>query len=958
MFIRRYTSDPGIEVLLEIESVNILDIEPSAPLTSVGSGTVMLVGEFEKGPYNEPTEVFGVTDIASTFGGFGYSYAGVVANNPCARSRNADAAVAAEYWNGNGMVALNGKKFSRLVIVRVDTSVGSVEFTRLASLLGNVQSTFALTTGQHVDMDIGGGPVVATFTGTPGIMTGIAFPGGGGLTGFVGGEWIEFCYDDATLAVNMKRVYFLAADQTPAQVAARINLYFGFTFCATILAGTGIELTGRQGGTGGRVDIVNANVAGTTVAVGLPQTATKGSETSNAVFPVALAPTDTFTGTVDGGAPATLTIAATNATIAGAGAGYAAGHPGDTVLLTINGFPPQIIDLGTVGAGQPAYIIAINAQLVGGHCEDNGAGQLRLVTDQKGSGAGGNITGFTGSAAADTGFGIAPFVNAGPNNVINVLSVTAAEMAGLLTATFVGGVAGSLGVAVGTTQVRWETNTGGIAPNGVQFTGGTGVAKVAGWDLAAHNGTAAIPATASGAGNVVNIAAVTVAEAHTIIHLASASVSVDVGAGGAIRISNTGTPATGTLHLEVTTTATAFGWPLLPTTATAVTGTAGTIPAGTRVRNVGAVEWVTCEDVTVTAASAGPYSVKVRHANDDGTGVAALTGTVTTVFDAIEIDNFSVSNPQPLSVALTENQLDTAYLTAFDATVDVNTVAHDVNTAYSARQSNAVRRKGRDNAQDASANGCYGRRFCMRPPFGTTRTVAKQATEPGIGAYRHERVIYCYPGASVYMPAIATRGVGGGVGFTADGFIDEGADGFMAMLCSLLPPEENPGQITDYLNAVSGLESSTNTLNWTIDDYTSFKANGIAALRMDAGTPEFQSGVTAVDPVAHPGQTRISRRRLADVLQDTMALRAKTYGKKLGTRARWSAMLGVFTDYLAGMQKAGRIEAFKVDGQKGNTAASWALGVRWVIAYVQTIASMDSIVLQAEIGESVDVTAV
>lgn len=734
-YIRRYTSDPGLEVLLEIESVNILDLEPEAPITSTGYGTVLLIGEFENGPFNTPTEVFGPTDIAQTFGGFGYVYNGVVANNVCARKRNADSAVAAEYWNGNGMVALNGKRFSRIILTRVDTSLGSVSFSRCASLLGNIQSTFSVSNGQTVVFDIGGGNVTATIVGTKATYAGGVFPGGGGNSGFVGGEWVDISYDGNATT----RVYFMSVDQTPTQVVARINLYVGYTM-ASVNAAPGVTLTGRQFGTGGQVKVIGSNVAGTLTAIG--------------------------------------------------------------------------------------------------------------------------------------------------------------------------------------------------------------------WAIT----------TAAGTGSAVNLAAMTVGELHTLVHAASASVYVDVGAGGAIRISNRGVPLTGTIQVDVTSTATAFGW-ATEVTASAAVGTAGVIPAGTRVQNAGANEWVTMEDVTViagtsSASGAGPYTVKVRAAVDDGTSTLAPVGTINVVYDAIAIDDFTVANGQPVVAALSEAAIDVLYQTAFDTTIDVSSVVREVNTVFSARQSNAVRRKGRDNAVLASASGCYGRRFCMRPPIGTTKAIAKQAAEPGVQAYRHERVIYCYPGVSVYLPAIATRGVGGGAGFTADGFIDQGADGFMAMLCSLLPPEENPGQITDYLSAVSGLESSTNVRGWTISDYTSFKANGIAAIRMDAGTPEFQSGVTAVDPVAHAGQTRISRRRMADVIQDTIALRAKTYGKKLGTRARWAALLAVTNDYLDGLKTKGRIEDFSLDGKKGNTAASWAAGVRWVIAKVKTISSMDSIVIQAEIGESINVTAV
>ena len=730
MFIRRWTSDPGMSVLLEIEAVNILDIEPEAPITSVGYGTIMLVGEFENGPFIEPTEVFGPSDLASTFGSFGYSYAGVVANNPSARKRLADSTVVPEYWNGNGMVALNGKRFSRLIIVRVDTSVGSVSFSRLASILGNVQTTFAVAPGQTIIFDVGGGNVTATILGTHAAYAGGVFPGGGN-SGFVGGEWVDVAVDVSATV----RVYFLAADQTPAQVVSRINGYMGFVF-ASVNAAPGVTLTSVKYGTGANTKVIGSNVAGTLTAIG------------------------------------------------------------------------------------------------------------------------------------------------------------------------------------------WAINT------------------------------------ASGTGSAVDLDAMTVAETHTLVHAASAAVNVDVGYGGAVRMVNVLTPLTGTLKFVSTSSATAFGFLPADVVVTAVTGTAQTIPAGTRVRNAGAVEWVTMQDVAVTAESAGPYSVKVRPGLDDGTVVGSLANLVTTLYDPPQYNSFAVNNPLPLTVPLTENQIDTAYLAAYDKTYDINSVVKQVNVGYCARQSNAVRRKGRDNAVYASATGCLGRLFCTRPPFNTTRAVAKQVAEPGVQAYRNERVIYCYPEASCYMPAIATRGVGGGAGFTADGFIDEGADGFMAMQCSLLPPQENPAQITDYLSAISGLGSGANLAGWDMTDYISFKAYGIAALRMDGGTPEFQSGVTSVDPTAHPGQVTINRRRLADQLQDTLALRAKNYGKKLGTRTRYAALLGVISEYMGQLVKGEVIADFVIDGKTGNTAATLATVIRWINVYVQSITSMDDIVLQCQISpNAITVTA-
>src|SRR5580692_7011496 len=114
-FIRRFTFDPGNDVLLNIESVNILDLDPPAALQGVGTGTVMAVGEFEDGPFNFNLEVDTPTTFSNAFGTIGYTYAGVGANNPSAIARKADSAVSPEYWNGNTLVQLTGKQYSRLL---------------------------------------------------------------------------------------------------------------------------------------------------------------------------------------------------------------------------------------------------------------------------------------------------------------------------------------------------------------------------------------------------------------------------------------------------------------------------------------------------------------------------------------------------------------------------------------------------------------------------------------------------------------------------------------------------------------------------------------------------------------------------------------------------------------------------------------------------------------------------
>src|ERR1700761_736756 len=100
VFVRRFLTDPGDGILLNIESVNILDLDPPGQIAAIGTGMVLIVGEFENGPYATPTQLGGSTDYQNTFGGVGYTYGGVPGGNPSARARKADSATAPEYWNG------------------------------------------------------------------------------------------------------------------------------------------------------------------------------------------------------------------------------------------------------------------------------------------------------------------------------------------------------------------------------------------------------------------------------------------------------------------------------------------------------------------------------------------------------------------------------------------------------------------------------------------------------------------------------------------------------------------------------------------------------------------------------------------------------------------------------------------------------------------------------------------
>ena len=72
--------------------------------------------------------------------------------------------------------------------------------------------------------------------------------------------------------------------------------------------------------------------------------------------------------------------------------------------------------------------------------------------------------------------------------------------------------------------------------------------------------------------------------------------------------------------------------------------------------------------IAVLEGEPGPYAVKVRPSLDDGTAVGAAVGVVNRVVSPIAGDSFVVLNIGVLTVALTEGQLDAAYVTAIGTT--------------------------------------------------------------------------------------------------------------------------------------------------------------------------------------------------------------------------------------------------------------------------------------------------
>ncbi len=187
--------------------------------------------------------------------------------------------------------------------------------------------------------------------------------------------------------------------------------------------------------------------------------------------------------------------------------------------------------------------------------------------------------------------------------------------------------------------------------------------------------------------------------------------------------------------------------------------------------------------------------------------------------------------------------------------------------------SNTLLGAARQNVIQASDNGLFGRELITSQPLGATQSQAQAAAL----AQNLDRVTLTWPGLQTIIPEIAIVGTDGGAGFTADGVLSVPAMGLLSSICSLLPPEENPGQATSYASAFFALDSQAPALDITA--YKALRAAGVCAPFLDPTTGiEFQSGITTSQA---PGRKEIARRKMADYLQDSMASFARKYSKKM-----------------------------------------------------------------------------
>lgn len=315
----------------------------------------------------------------------------------------------------------------------------------------------------------------------------------------------------------------------------------------------------------------------------------------------------------------------------------------------------------------------------------------------------------------------------------------------------------------------------------------------------------------------------------------------------------------------------------------------------------------------------------------------------------------TVQGANPVNVA----GLDALYSTAIDAFLSQDLPEREVNIIGSSRSSTVIRAKLKSHVLDASSVG-VGRSAVVSPPLSTQNiAVASGDVAPGVGATRDERVWYAWPGAQTFVPEAVNSSIAkANGGTTTDGILDVQGDMWLGAVCSNLPPERNPGQaappVPDVLAPVLGLQRGVVGLG--INQYITLRQRGVVGLRIDRTVgPIFQSGVTSS---LISGQKNISRRRMADFVEDSLAQRLVQFAKLPLTQSLKDAAVGETVAFLNQLLSpnnpaAQRINDFEVDPASGNTPDMEAQGIFVIIVRVRTLPSADFIVLQAEVGENV-----
>jgi hypothetical protein len=345
---------------------------------------------------------------------------------------------------------------------------------------------------------------------------------------------------------------------------------------------------------------------------------------------------------------------------------------------------------------------------------------------------------------------------------------------------------------------------------------------------------------------------------------------------------------------------------------------------------------------TITGSTWDPFS-----------GLQAAVGPAGLTFTA------AVQGINPAASA----SIDALYVTALGALNSDETPISSISIAFAARTSANIRTALKSHALDTSYRG-RGRVVIVTPEVNVISEATVIGTaSPGVGATRDERVVYSWPGERVFVSNAVNLRIKTALGtITTDGVLDVSFAGRMASLLSNLPPERNPGQsqapVPSIMATCLGIQRGAQALR--MEDYIRLKSAGVAALRIDKTMGAIvQSGITSS---LVSGQSAISRRRMADYIQDAIAARLNQFSKSLLTQDLKDSAVAEVAAFLESLvsptnRAAQRIDSYSIDEKSGNTPTTDAAGVFVIITNVKLTPTGDVFVLQTNIGPGVVTTS-
>lgn len=345
------------------------------------------------------------------------------------------------------------------------------------------------------------------------------------------------------------------------------------------------------------------------------------------------------------------------------------------------------------------------------------------------------------------------------------------------------------------------------------------------------------------------------------------------------------------------------------------------------------------------------------------TAIAAITTVIDPVLQNVAattlitgVTNSTTLWPQGVGTTLAL-RLESQYAPAIKRTLPTNTPMDSISIVWAARRTQIIRQALAQNAIDASTNAPVGRIACVsaEPAASSSGTAAAAAVTAAIGlasadnyVQPADRVIICFPMTKIFVPDFGIK-------------VLTNPDGWMATTLANFAEEVNPGALNAYIQSITELEDAFIANPLLKADYIALIAGGVAAIVHDKNAGwQFVQGVTAANPVLFATRTPIKRRRMADLIQQSLDELAAPYSKAPATIENVDAFVGSIHSLMDGLKSpdlpaAQRIVDYFIDEKSENTQSLNDLGVFVYKVYGKLLPSQDFIVFDTQIGETVSI---